>query len=96
GTNIGFTLFNFQKYSSYNSSQYQKGLGYLIGVSLGYEKKISDRVMLDFYIGGGNSQGFYKGYFIDTDIRYDNKVNYNKSGEWIPYRGGVMLSYRIK
>lgn len=96
GTNIGFTLFNFQKYNYYNSSQYQKGFGYVIGASVGYEKKISDRFVLDFYIGGGNSQGFYKGYFIESDSRYDHAVYYNKSGEWIPYRGGVMLSYRIK
>lgn len=40
GTNLGFTLFNFQKYTSYNSSQYQKGFGYLIGVTFGYKKKL--------------------------------------------------------
>lgn len=96
GANVGFTLFNFQKYSSYNSGQYQKGFSYLIGATVGYKKTISDHFMLDFYIGGGSSQGFYKGYFIESDIRYDHTEHYNKSGEWIPYRGGVMLSYRIK
>jgi hypothetical protein len=95
GANAGFTLFNFQKYTSYGGGQYQKGFGYLLGVTVGYEKKISDHFMLDFFIGGGNNQGFYKGYFIENDERYDHAVHYNKSGEWIPYRGGVMLSYKI-
>jgi hypothetical protein len=37
--------------------------------------------------------GFYKGYELKTGERYDSPYAYNKSGEWIPYRGGVMLSY---
>jgi hypothetical protein len=96
GANLGFTLFNFQKYSSFNSGQYQKGFGYLIGATVGYQKKVNERFNLDFYIGGGHSEGFYKGYFIDSGIRYDSPKDYNRSGEWIPYRGGIMLSYRLK
>jgi hypothetical protein len=51
--------------------------------------------MLEFFLGGGSHQGFYKGYYLSTGERYDSAEGYNKSGEWIPYRGGVMVSYRI-
>ena len=96
GANAGFTVFNFQKYTSYGSGQYQKGFGYLLGATIGFQKQISEHFMLDFFIGGGNHQGFYKGYFIENNERYDKPTDYNKSGEWIPYRGGIMVSYRIK
>ena len=47
------------------------------------------------FLGGGNSQGFYKGYYLNSNIRYEPAEKYNKSGEWIPYRGGVMISYKL-
>jgi hypothetical protein len=68
----------------------------MIGATIGYEKKINERVVLDCFLGGGSSQGFYKGYYLDSNIRYDKAKDYNKSGEWIPYRAGVMISYRIQ
>ena len=95
GGHIGATIFNFQKWNYLNSNSYQKGFGYLIGATIGYQKKINEHFVLDCFLGGGSSQGFYKGYLIDSDIRYDKAKEYNKSGEWIPYRGGVMISYRI-
>ncbi|MFV8378242.1 DUF3575 domain-containing protein [Flavobacterium sp. LB3R33] len=95
GAHIGATLFNFQKWNSYNSFMYQKGFGYVMGATVGYEKKISEKFLVDIYLGGGNSQGFYKGYFIGTDTRYESAKDYNKSGEWFPYRGGVMVSYKL-
>jgi hypothetical protein len=50
--------------------------------------------MLDYFLGG-NQQGFYHGYYLSTGERYETAKNWNKSGEWLPYRGGVMVSYRI-
>ena len=95
GAHIGASIFNFQKWNYINSNSYQKGFGYLIGATIGYKTKINERFVLDFFLGGGSSQGFYKGYNLETNIRYDKAKDYNKSGEWIPYRGGVMISYRI-
>ncbi|MFK5957231.1 MAG: DUF3575 domain-containing protein [Lutibacter sp.] len=95
GAHIGFTLFNFQKWNYLNTNLYEKGLGYVMGVTLGYQKKIANRILLDIFLGGGHSQGFYKGYYIGTNKRYDNAKNYNKSGEWLPYRGGVMVSFQL-
>ena len=95
GANVGATIFNFQKWNYLNTERYEKGFGYLLGASVGYQKKINDRFMLDCFIGGGHSQGFYKGYYIGTNTRYETAEHFNKSGEWIPYRGGVMVSYRL-
>jgi hypothetical protein len=95
GVHMGFTLFNFQKWNYLNTDLYEKGLGYIMGATIGYQTKINDKFVLDCFIGGGNQQGFYKGYYISTGERYETAKNYNKSGEWLPYRGGVMVSYRI-
>jgi len=95
GAHMGFTLFKFQKWNYLNTNKYEKGLGYVMGATIGYQKKIANRMLLDVFLGGGNSQGFYKGYYVGTNTRYENATNYNKSGEWLPYRGGVMVSYQL-
>lgn len=95
GAHVGASIFNFQKWNYLNTDKYEKGFGYLMGATIGYQKKINDRFLLDCFLGGGSSQGYYKGYYIGTDDRYENAEGYNKSGEWLPYRGGVMVSYRI-
>ena len=95
GGHLGATVFNFQKWNYLNTNLYQKGFGYLVGATIGYQKKINEKVVLDCFLGGGSSQGFYKGYYLDTNIRYDEASQWNKSGEFIPYRVGVMVSYRL-
>jgi hypothetical protein len=97
GANAGFDIFNVTKWNYYDIRVYQKGVGYTIGATIGFEKKLNDRFMLDFFLGGGTHQGFYHSYYIETGERFefDTAVGCNKSGEWIPYRGGVMISYRL-
>ncbi|WP_326935845.1 DUF3575 domain-containing protein [Flavobacterium sp. PL11] len=95
GAHIGMTLFNLQKWNYLNSDRYEKGFGYVIGATIGYQHKINDRFMLDCFLGGGNQQGFYHGYELTTGERFDGAQNWNKSGEWLPYRGGVMVSYKL-
>lgn len=95
GAHIGATKFNFQKWNYLNIDKYEKGFGYIMGATIGYQTKINDKLMLDIFLGGGNQQGFYKGYILSTGERYDGAENYNKSGEWLPYRGGVMVSYKL-
>jgi hypothetical protein len=95
GGHIGATIFNFQKWNYLNTDNYEEGFGYVIGATIGYQTKINDKFILDCFLGGGSHQGFYKGYYISNGDRYDNAKDYNKSGEWIPYRGGIMVSYRI-
>jgi hypothetical protein len=97
GAHIGFDIFNITKWNYYDLGVYQNGVGYTLGVTIGYQKKLNDKFILDFFLGGGNHQGFYHSYYINTGERFelDKAVGRNKSGEWIPYRGGVMVSYRI-
>jgi hypothetical protein len=52
------------------------------------------KIYVDCFLGGGWHQGYYKGYYIVGE-RYETVRNYNKSGEWLPYRGGVMVSYKL-
>lgn len=96
GVNAGGAAFDVSKGGHRAANQHEKGFGYFIGATIGYEKKINDKIMLDFFIGGGNFQSFYKAYDMNTNERYDLANNYNKSGESLPYRGGIMISYKIK
>lgn len=96
GGNTGVDRYKIQKWNYWDTNLYEDGFGYRFGATIGYEKKINDRFMLDFFIGGGWHQGFYHGYYTDgTPGRYETAENWNKSGEWLPYRGGVMISYRL-
>lgn len=75
---------------------YQKGYAFLLGATVGYQFQLRDRWNMDVYVGAGSSQGFYKGYHKKTGVRYDEDGGrWNKSGEFIPYRGGIMISYKI-
>lgn len=79
------------------SNLYQKGYSFLAGITAGYQFKLSDNWRMDLYGTIGTSQDFYKGYDRVSGKRYDEKPDgYNRSGEIIPYRGGVMISYRLK
>jgi hypothetical protein len=95
GAHIGATIYNFQKWNYINTDKYEEGFGYVMGVTVGYKAKINEKWSLDCFLGGGSHQGFYKGYIVGTKERYDKATNYNKSGEWLPYRGGVMLAYKL-
>ncbi|PXY46587.1 DUF3575 domain-containing protein [Flavobacterium hydrophilum] len=98
GINAGFDTYELQKWNYWkdNPNWYEKGKGYRIGATIGYNKKLSDKFLLDIFLRGGWHQGFYKGYYNDgTPGRYENVKNWNKSGEWLPYGGGVMISYKI-
>ena len=97
GANAGFDTYNVTKWNYIDLGVRQIGVGYTIGATIGYEKKINNRFILDFFLGGGTHQGFYHSYYIETGERFelDTVVGRNKSGEWLPYRGGLMISYRL-
>ena len=96
GGHVGGTAYNLQKWNYINSDQYQKGFGLVFGGTLGYQVPINEKIMLDCFVGGGSHQGYYKGYSISTGERYDGTKNFNKSGEWLPYRAGFMVSYKLR
>lgn len=78
------------------TSLYQRGFAYVLGVDVGYKLRLSDHFNLEAFLGVGTVQGFYRGYYQDTHERYDKPEKFNKSGEFIPTRGGLMLSYIFK
>ncbi|MEJ5049957.1 DUF3575 domain-containing protein [Chryseobacterium culicis] len=110
GANVSVAAYNATKWSYWNDSTfenwngeiltnsnlYQKGFSVMLGITAGYQFQLSERWNLDIYGTVGTSQGFYKGYDKSTGKRYDSAENFNKSGEIIPYRGGVMISYKLK
>jgi len=96
GTNLGIAFFDLQKWNYLNTNSYQRGYSILMGVTFGYQYQLKERLNLDLYIGGANSQGFYHGYNMVNGERYEEKSPWNRSGEMIPYKIGVMLSYKLK
>jgi hypothetical protein len=110
GANISAAAFTLQKWNYWNnntftsdegtvyvnSNVYQKGYSVLFGLTGGYQFKLSENWNMDIYASVGTSQDFYKGYDRTTGQRYDAANGFNKSGEIIPYRGGVMISYKLK
>lgn len=78
------------------SDIYQKGYSIILGITGGYQFKLAENWNMDIYAGIGTSQDFYKGYVRSTGARYDVAEGFNKSGEILPYRGGVMISYKLK
>lgn len=94
GGHIGGALFEIQKWDYLNTDKYQKGEAVFFGATIGYQFQISDKWMIDMFIGGGNQQAHYKGRYLSTGKPYEFS-SYNKSGEWLPYRGGIMFSYKL-
>ena len=81
------------RYASQNKYQY----GYILfaGISTGYQWKIKERWLIDAFIGGGWSKATYEGFEKNTGNRYDLGENVNFSGQWLPYRGGIMIGYKF-
>lgn len=78
------------------TERYQRGLAFIFGVSGGYHFTINEKLGLDVFVGIGSTQSIYKGYLKDNNERYDNAKKWNKSGEVIPTRAGLMLTYKIQ
>jgi hypothetical protein len=95
GGHIGGSTFHLQKYGYANTNYYQKGYNYMAGISIGYVYAITEKFALEAFVGGGTIQSFYKGYDSTTGVRYEDADKFNKSGEWLPYRGGVNLIWKI-
>ena len=97
--NTGVAIYRMQKYNHLNLGIHQEGYSILVGGTVGYVVKVNDKINLDIFLGGGNAQSKYRSYYnAFPDIRADKEegASINGSGEWIPYKGGVMISYQIK
>lgn len=95
GGHMAYNQFDTQKWTYEDSGIRQRGFGYLLGVTLGYQIPIAKNWNLDFFIGGGWQEGYYKRYDLETGERTDGATHWNISGDWYLYRGGVMVSYKL-
>ncbi|CAA7386200.1 DUF3575 domain-containing protein [Chryseobacterium fistulae] len=77
------------------TERYQKGFAFIAGVDTGYRFEINEKLGLELFVGIGTVQSFYKGYYKDTGERNDGAKKWNKSGEFLPTRGGLMLTYHL-
>ena len=108
GAHVGYGMYNIRlprwianisgaEFKEEGSYQYGRNAYY--GITIG--KKIplkNERFGLELFIGGGSSQSNYK-YYNKSEQRIFAITNYkrkfNKSGEELPYRGGLMLTYKL-
>ena len=108
GAHVGYGMYNLRlprwianisgsEYKEEGSYQYGRNAYY--GVTIG--KKIplkNEKFNLEIFIGGGSSQSNYKYYNKDEQRIFaitNYKRKFNKSGEELPYRGGLMLTYKL-
>ena len=108
GTHVGYGMYNLRlpkwittvvdtEYKEEGSYQYGRNAYY--GITIG--KKIplkNEKFNLEIFVGGGSSQSNYKYYNKDEQRIFaitNYKRKFNKSGEELPYRGGLMLTYKL-
>ena len=80
--------------------EYQSGRVAFYGFTVGYKKRFKRNFGLEFFIGAGLTQSWYKGYRGLRRVDLDNPDEtvyrpFNGSGEVVAYRGGLMLTYKI-
>lgn len=92
---LGGSIFKIQKWNYFGTDYYQKGFSYMMGATIGFQHQLGTNWVIDIFLGGGNQQGLYKGYNWETGERYDKADRFNKSGEWLIYRGGLFLGYKF-
>jgi len=108
GAHIGAGMFKLSKNKNYASNNiYQYGYIFFTGITTGYQWKFKERWLLDLFLSGGWSNANYQGFDKDTGLRYDDdchalglcptniRKGYNYSAQWIPYRGGIMIGYKL-
>ncbi len=80
------------------NESYNSGRIFFYGFTIGYKKNISKNYFLEFFIGAGLTHSWYKGYRGLNRVDMQDELVYrrfNKSNEWLLYKGGLMFVYRI-
>ena len=98
GANAGSGVFDITKYNYFGTDLFQRGFTFTFGATVGYQFQWKERWNIDLFLGGGTVQSFYHGYeSVPPNIfRYEDANGWNKSGEFLPYRGGIMVSYKLR
>lgn len=95
GGDFSFDVYKLSKWD-HASFDVQHGIGYYLGLTLGYQLPIAKRWNMDFYAGGGWHLGKYWGETLSPDGGCSTMyAPWNASGEWIPYKLGVTFAYRL-
>lgn len=94
GLNAGLVAYHMQKPFYWGTDYFQNGFGAVLGGTVGYKWAVDEQWSFDAFAGGGTVQSLYKGTLWSTGEPYEPAVDWNKSGELVPYRLGVMLSRR--
>ena len=108
GAHVGYGMYNLRlpkwitnivdtEYKEEGSYQYGRNSYY--GISIGKKIKLKNpKFGLELFIGGGSSQSNYK-YYNKNEQRVfaisTFKRRFNKSGEELIYRGGLMLTFKL-
>lgn len=87
-----FQAFDLTKWNYWNTGRHQEGFGLSLGASIGYSYQINSRLGLDVYAGAGWQDSWYKGYYTQTNEKY---IEWNGSGEWLPYKLGIAITYKL-
>ena len=78
---------------------YQSGRNAYYGITIGKKIPLKNKNFnLEIFIGGGSSQSNYKYYNKEGNRIYENpdlEKDFNQSGEELPYKGGLMLTYKL-
>ncbi len=96
GVHLGASVYRLQKWNYWGTQLYQEGYSTLLGATIGYKRALSASLLLDVFVGGGSQHGRYRGYDGATGEQYAGGDRLDESREWLPYRAGVMLGYRLR
>ncbi len=72
------------------SRSYDWGVGIFLGVTLGYKFRLTDELHLEASASGGWQHSWHEPYVDGVQV-----YPFNASGEWLPYKCGLYLSYRL-
>lgn len=77
-----------------HGDQYDVGYGFMLGMTLGYKYLFtkSKRWAVEASISGGWQRAQHEGYDYATGTR---QFLLNPSAEWLLYKGGIYLNYRL-
>ncbi len=73
-----------------SSRDYDWGVGVCVGITLGYKFTITDALHLELSASGGWQHSWHEPY-SNGALTWP----LNASGEWLPYKAGLYLSYRL-
>lgn len=106
GANFGMMAFRMSKPQLTDGrvvlqNRYSKGYGFMGGVTVGYQWRLSRRCMLDLFVGFAYMHSNYNGYSMDGVVdmypsRPEDKQPaspdpFNSSAEWMPNKAGLSI-----